>query len=148
MAGKSYGLELTGNWQVAGDWRLHGSYSWLKMKLRAEPGGQGVVGFGEVGSSPQHMVQLHSLHSLGHQLELDANLYFSSALSFDRSDGRQRIDRYTRFDLRLGWRPSRRTQINLIGRNLLTRRHAEYHGDDVRASEVPRSLLLQAKWMF
>ena len=148
MMGKTYGLELTGNWQVSPNWRLHGSYSWLRMGLKAKPGGQGMVAFGEAGSSPKHMAQLHSLHNLGNHFELDASLYFNSGLSFDR-DGRQfAIDRYTRFDLRLGWRPSYNTELNLIGRNLLVRRHTEYYGDDVRASEIPRSLLLQAKWKF
>jgi len=148
MAGKTYGFEVAGNWQVSPEWRLHGSYSWLKMKLNAKAGGQGIVGFGAAGSSPQHMVQLHSLHNLGRQLELDAALYFSSGLNFDTAKGPKTVDRYTRFDLRLGWRPSSNVEVSLIGRNLLQKRHAEYHADDVTASEIPRSLMAQVKWKF
>lgn len=148
MAGKTYGFEVAGNWQMSPDWRLHGSYSWLKMALRAKAGGQGIVGFGAEGSSPQHMVQLHSLHKLDEHLELDAALYFNSKLSFDTASGVKGVDQYTRFDLRLGWRPSSSLEVDLIGRNLLDKRRAEYYADDVTASEVPRSLLLQAKWKF
>ena len=54
----------------------------------------------------------------------------------------------TRLDLRLGWRPSPKVEVNLIGRNLLKKQHAEYVADDVRASEVPRSVLVQVKWTF
>jgi hypothetical protein len=39
-------------------------------------------------------------------------------------------------------------EVNLIGRNLLKDRHPEFLADDVRANQVPRSVLLQAKWKF
>jgi iron complex outermembrane recepter protein len=148
IEGRTFGVELAGNWQVSQNWRLHGSYSWLKMAMSAKPGGSGVVGFGDVGSSPRHMVQLHSLHNLGNNLELDANLYYTSELSFDTKPTVVRVDAYTRFDLRLGWRPSRNVELNLIGRNLLQKRHTEYRADDVTASEVPRSVMAQVKVKF
>lgn len=148
MRGKTYGVELAGNWQLSPGWRLHGSYSWLKMDLRAKVGGAGVVGFGAADNSPTHMLQLHSLHSLGHNLELDANLYFNSRLKFAKAEGERGVASYTRLDLRLGWRPSRNLELNLIGRNLLQKRHAEFLADDVTASEVPRSLLAQIRWTY
>lgn len=148
MEGKAYGVELAANWQVMPDWRLHGSYSWLKMDLKAKTGGGGIVGFGAQGQSPQHMVKLHSLHKLAHNLELDANLSFSSRLTFAQATGTVVVPSYTRFDLRLGWRPAPNVEINLIGRNLLEERHPEYVGEDIRESQVPRSLLAQVKWKF
>jgi iron complex outermembrane recepter protein len=148
MEGRAYGFEMAGNWQVAPTWRLHGSYSWLKMDLRAKPGGQGVIGFGAAGSSPEHMVQMHSLHNLGRNLELDAALYFNGSLSFETSRGTVNVEKYTRFDLRLGWRPSPNVEVNLIGRNLLQKRHLEYVADDVTASQVPRSVMAQVKLKF
>ena len=39
-------------------------------------------------------------------------------------------------------------EVNLIGRNLLEKRRAEYFADDALASEVPRSLLLQMNWAY
>jgi iron complex outermembrane receptor protein len=148
MEGKTYGFELAGNWQVAPSWRLHGSYSWLKMDLRAKAGGQGVLGFGAAGSSPEHMLKLHSLYKLTHNLELDAALHFNDRLSFTTQAGTLPVERFTRFDLRLGWQPSRDVEVNLIGRNLLDKRRAEYIAEDLTANQVPRSLLLQAKWKF
>lgn len=149
MEGRTYGLELATNWQVNSDWRLHGSYSWLKMDLRAKPGGGGIAGFGAQGQSPRHMVKLHALHRLAQNVELDANLSFTSALRFAQQTGVSvTVPSYTRLDLRLGWRPSSTVEVNLIGRNLLEKRHAEYIGEDTRESQVPRSLLLQTKWTF
>ncbi|MEX1167914.1 MAG: TonB-dependent receptor, partial [Hydrogenophaga sp.] len=63
IVGKTYGVELAGNWQVMPSWRLHGSYSWLKMDLKPRAGGSGIATFGSAGSSPQNMVQLHSVHN-------------------------------------------------------------------------------------
>jgi iron complex outermembrane receptor protein len=149
MDGRTYGFELAANWQVTPRWRLHGSYSWLKMDLKAKPGGSGVAGFASEGSSPRQMVKLHSLHTLAPNLELDASLNFSSALTFGTPlSGVTVVPSYTRMDLRLGWRPSPNVEVNLIGRNLLKKQHAEYVADDVRASEVPRSVLAQVKWTF
>lgn len=148
MEGRTYGLEVAANWQALPDWRLHGSYSWLTMDLKAKPGGSGIVGFGAQGQSPRHMVKMHSLHKLRHDLELDASLAYTSPLSFKQTAGTATVPSHTRVDLRLGWRPSAQMEINLIGRNLLKQRHAEYLGEDVTASQVPRSLLLQGKWKF
>ena len=148
MRGKTYGVELAANWRLSPDWRLHGSYSWLKMDLQAKAGGAGVVAFGSADNSPTHMVQLHSLHTLRHNLELDVNLYINSRLKFAKAEGELGVASYTRLDLRLGWRPSRNLEVNLIGRNLLQKRHAEFLADDVTASEVPRSLLAQIRWTY
>ncbi len=149
VEGKTYGFELAANWQVSSSWRLHGSYSWLKMDLKAKPGGTGLVAFGAAGHSPERMVKLHSLHQLAHNLELDASLNYSSKLTFSSPlSGALVVPSHTRLDLRLGWRPSAEVEVNLIGRNLLKDRHPEFLADDVRANQVPRSVLLQAKWKF
>ena len=146
--GKTYGIELAGNWQVMRDWRLHGSYSWLQMDLKTRPGGTGIVAFGAAGNSPENMVQLHSLHNLSNNIELDANLYYTDRLNFTDKQPAASIDGYTQLDLRLGWRPTPDLEISLIGRNLLKRRHQEYLADDVMATQVPRSFLAQARWKY
>lgn len=148
MYGKTYGAEFAGNWQVTPTWRLHGSYSWLKMKLKARPGSMGVVGFGSEGASPQNMVQLHSLHNLTHNLELDAALYYTDSLYFKDKTQPVGIESHTRFDLRLGWRPTPDLEISLTGRNLLQARHNEYTPDDIMSTQTPRSALAQIRWKY
>ncbi|QCB44680.1 TonB-dependent receptor [Hydrogenophaga sp. PAMC20947] len=147
--GTTYGFEVASSWQVAQSWQLKGSYSWLNMSLNPKsPGIQAIPAFGQEHSSPQHLLQLHSLHNLSHNLELDANLYFNSKLGFLTPDGQVDLGSHTRLDLRLGWRPARNLEVSLVGRNLLTQRNSEYVAEDVMASEVPRSVLLQAKWTY
>ena len=149
LKGTTYGFELSSNWQVAQNWQLKGSYSWLQMDLKpTSPGRPLIPAFGQADSSPQHLLQLHSMHNLGNNLELDALVYFNSKLGFLTDEGRYELGSHTRFDLRLGWRPSRNFEVSLVGRDLFHGRHAEYLAEDIQSSEVPRSLLLQAKWTY
>jgi iron complex outermembrane recepter protein len=148
ISGDAYGVELAGNWQVTPTWRLHGSYSWLKMTLNARAGSSGIATFGSAGSSPQHMAQLHSVHNLANNLELDANLYFTDKISFAQDTQSITIPSNTQLDLRIGWRPTRDLEISLTGRSLLKRRQKEYVADDVVSSQVPRSLLAQVRWTY
>ncbi len=139
LSGHTYGVELSSVWQVNPDWRLSGSLSTLRMKLTPKPGDSA---FGKPGESPGYMVQLHSQHDLGHNLELDAHLYRNGKLSF--AD----IPAHTRLDLRLGWRVKPGLELSLTGRNLLQRSHAEFKAEDLQASRIPRSWLAQAHWRF
>ncbi|AOW14195.1 hypothetical protein LPB72_06245 [Hydrogenophaga crassostreae] len=148
MYGKTYGAEFAGNWQVTPTWRLHGSYSWLKMDLRARPGSSGIVGFGSEGASPQNMVQLHSLHNLAYNLELDANLYFTDSLYYKDNTPLTRIESSTKLDLRLGWRPTPDLELSLTGRNLLKQSNQEYEAQDILATQIPRSVLAQIRWKY
>ena len=154
MSGHTYGFELSGQWQVNPSWRLKGGYGWLHFHLRPAPGSKSILAFGSEGSSAQNVFQLSSQHQLAKGWELDANLYYMGALeglgprsSFMPSVS-GKIDSYTRLDLRLGWKPRPGFELSLVGRNLLQRRHQEYIGDDITASLVPRSFLLQARWSY
>lgn len=142
LRGHAYGAELASTWQVNPRWRLSGSLSTLRMKLTPYPGGTGDSAFGPPGASPTHMWQLHSLHDLGHNMELDAHLYRNGALPD------LKVPAYTRLDLRLGWCVRPGLELSLTGRNLLQRRHGEFVAEDLQASEIPRSWLLQSHWRF
>jgi iron complex outermembrane receptor protein len=139
LSGHAYGVELSSVWQVHPAWRVSGSLSTLRMKLSPNPLDSA---FGKPGESPGYMVQLHSQHDLGHNLELDAHLYRNGKLPFPA------IPAHTRLDVRLGWRVKPGLELSLTGRNLLTSSHAEFKAEDLQASRIPRSWLLQALWRF
>lgn len=142
LRGHAYGAELAGSWQVRPSWRLSGSLSTLRMKLTPHRGGSGVSVFGGPGSSPAYMAQLHAQHDLGRDTALDLHLYRNGALP-DLG-----IPAHTRLDLRLGWRVRPGLELSLTGRNLLQRPHREFASEDVGASNIPRSWLLQSHWRF
>jgi iron complex outermembrane receptor protein len=142
LRGHAYGVELASTWQVSPAWRLSGSLSTLRMKLKAYPGGTGESAFGSTGASPGFMTQLHSQLDLGHNVELDAHLYRNGPLA------ELNVPAHTRLDLRLGWRVRPGLELSLTGRNLLQRSHREFEAEDVQASDIPRSWLLQGHWKF
>ena len=142
LKARVHGFEVSGNWQATPDWRLKAGYSRAKMSLTNKPGYTGLSAFGRIGSTPTNMAQLQSSHRLSHQIELDAFLTYSDALL------NLEVERYTRLDLRLGWRPTADFELSLAGRNLLQRRHQEYASSDVTPSLTPRSVLVQARWKF
>lgn len=148
MQGRTYGLEISGNWQVRPDWRLKAGYSHLHLKLRPKAGGGGQVAFASEGSSARNVLNLQTQHQLGPRLQLDGNLYLMGRLPGLGFQSPVAVDRYARLDLRLGWKVRPGVEINLIGRNLLDRQHTEFVGDDVVASGVRRSVLLQARWAY
>ena len=94
------------------------------------------------------MVQLHSLHNLSHNLELDAALYHTDGLKFIDNGTPTSIGSTTRFDLRLGWRPTPALELSLTGRNLLKDRQLEYVPDDIVGTQIPRSILAQIRWKY
>lgn len=142
LRGHAYGLEAAATWQAHPAWRLSGSVSTLRMKLQGYPGSTGQSAFGPAGASPGFMAQLHSQLELARHVELDTHLYRTGPLA-DLG-----VPAHTRLDLRLGWRLQPGLELSLTGRDLLQRRHREFATDDIQASDIPRSWLLQASWKY
>jgi hypothetical protein len=77
-------------------------------------------------------------------VQLDALLFHAGAL---RGLG---VPAYTRADMRAEVGLTRQLSASLVGQNLLDPRHAEYAGEGaiVRATQIPRSLIVQLLWHF
>jgi iron complex outermembrane receptor protein len=153
----SYGGEIAINWAVTRIWRLSASYSGLAVQvgpnlsilnfpfpITIPPGTQilpQVVN--SAGSSPESQFQLRSYLSLPGRTELDAAVYREGAVT----DGA--IPAYTRLDIRLGWRATRRLEFSLAGQNLLQGRHEEFAPLFFRTqTEVPRTVYVRATAAF
>ncbi|QDS92524.1 Colicin I receptor precursor [Roseimaritima multifibrata] len=113
--GRSYGFELTTNYELREWWRLYGCYS----NLREEFNGDGT----NADSSPNNQVYLQSSWDLEHNLSLDLIWRY-----VDNLPARQ-VPSYNTADARLGWTPSRNLEIALVGRNLLDPNHPEFASD-------------------
>jgi iron complex outermembrane receptor protein len=140
MRGETYGAETSLNVNVARQWRLAGSYSFIKINLHLDPLSR-ANGAEEIErSSPQHQFQLHSYVKLPRNLEFDVALYHVSRIL--------QVPRYTRVDVRLGWRFSENVEFSFAGQNLLDARHAEYGGSDAVRRVVSRSASGKLTWRF
>ena len=128
----THGVEAVLDWQVAPNWRLQATYSYLSINgdvpvfpdIRA-----GVPG----AADPKHTANLRSLFEISKRLKLDAALRF-----VDDLDGFA-IDSYVALDARLAWRLNDNLELAVTGRNLTQDEQFEF-GTDPSFSTVPTSV--------
>jgi iron complex outermembrane receptor protein len=146
MEGKTYGLELAGQWQVRKGWRLNASYSWLDMQLRLINGSTDAFSKGAEDASPVSKAAVWSALDFGHNLQFDAALRYVGDITVTGVE----IDSYVEADLRLGWEAKPGLELSIIGQNLLNSRHAEYLPDfiNTQPTEVERSIYGRVTWSF
>lgn len=116
----TYGIEVSARWLVTKTWNLYASYSYLDLHIDLDQGSLDTITPQEAGTSPQHHFNLMSRLNLPHDMELDNNLYYVSDVASYKIGG------YTRFDTRLGWRPTEALEFSLVGQNLLDSGHQEF----------------------
>ena len=143
LEGFSRGLEVSADWLVTHNWKLFGSYSWLDMDIDRRPGSTDTLSPPIDGTSPEHQLQIHSQWNISPTLELDLSAYLVDRLkSID-------VPAYSRFDLRLGWRPRKDVEASLVIHNLFDDQHPEFWQDEGLApTETERGIYGQVIWRF
>ncbi len=145
MAGHTYGLEVTADWQVSSYLRLQGSYSYWKADLTLENDAipEETLAATE-DSSPRHQVSLRSSFNLPGNVELDLwGRYVDRLPAYD-------ISSYVTLDARLAWEPVEGLELALVGWNLLDDQHPEFEPEFLGtvATEVQRSVYAKITWRF
>jgi iron complex outermembrane receptor protein len=138
MLGSTYGVEMWGDYKVTDWWRLIGGYNVLRERLRLAPDSLDVGGLAAAGNDPKYQSSLRSSIDLPRALRLDVGVRNVAALPNPAVPG------YSEADARLSWRVVKNLEVSLAGVNLLHRRHLEFG----TASEVPRHVILGARWEF
>ena len=146
MKGKTYGVELAGQWQVRRGWRLNASYSWLDMQLRLTDGSSDSASQSAEQASPVSKAAVWSALDFGNNLQFDAALRYVGDIEVSGA----RIDSYVEADLRLGWEARPGLELSIIGQNLIDSRHPEYLPDfiNTQPTEVERSIYGRVTWSF
>lgn len=141
--GESYGAEFSTDLQLTSWWQLQAGLTELRVNI--EPGiGSADTSHGALEAvDANRYASLRSAWDLPRGWELWAHLRHSAELTNRFSN----VPAYTELDARLGWRPSARWEISVIGRNLLNERHAEY-GDVSLKHEVERSVYALCEWSY
>jgi iron complex outermembrane receptor protein len=119
---------------------LYGAYTWFHSRFTRDPDSRDPTGGASEGDDPGNRFAIRSYVDLPRGVELDAWLRYVDSLP------NPFIPSYTELDLRLGWRPSDRLELSLVGQNLLHERHAEFF--TARPEEVQRSVFGRAVWRF
>jgi iron complex outermembrane receptor protein len=107
----TYGLELSGSWQAAENWRLFGSYTFLRA-------------FADVSNTPtdaRNMFYVQSSWNVTEELNFDTILRYV--------DNQHQAPSYLTMDLRLAWLPTENLEMFVVGRNLLDNEHPELVSD-------------------
>ena len=136
MFGDTRGLEASATWNPNAAWRLVAGASCLAMRLHLEPGSQDVLSVNTQFNEPGYQLMLQSqLHPL-ERWRWDATVY---QIGRRKSQG---VPAYTRLDLGLAWHGLPRTELSLLGANLLQARHLEDDGvfSGVIPTQVERSV--------
>jgi iron complex outermembrane recepter protein len=140
----TYGAEADGDWRVCRRWRISPSLSAIHLTRSNDEGGLGVSE--DEDNTPEFQAQVRSSLDLSKTIDWDAAIYHVGRL---RDGGDGAVPAYNRVDSRLAWRLRESVELSLVGQNLLTPLHAEFHNAfEVRRTLVERSVFAKITWRF
>ena len=128
ISGSTSGIELATQSQIASWWRLNVNYSLLSPSFKAKGPTSDISDSGSVrtydGSSPRHMVTVHSLFDLPGHLQFDPLYRFISALPA------QKVNAYQTMDAHIEKALGHHFAVEFVGQNLFQNHHAEWGTGD------------------
>lgn len=146
MKGKSYGFEVTGQWQAFQNWRIQGSYSFINMSLDLKNGSADTQSKSAEDASPRHQASLWSSWQLGTKWDGGLGMRYMGSIEAPGNG----VESYLEFDGRLSWEPTHNMTLSLVGQNLLNAHHQEFQPDFIltQPTEVERSIYCNLTWHF
>jgi iron complex outermembrane receptor protein len=140
-SGHTYGVEISGRWDVTDHWHLTASYSWLDIQL----------GFAStyLQSSPKQQAQLGSSLDLPYHFELNGAVSFVDQITAPYGIGEMNIPSYVRLDLGVVWHATKNLEFGVWGQNLAQDRHEEFTSyKTLLVTEIPRSVVARITFRF
>lgn len=148
LQAETYGVELSATFQVRDGWRIRGGYTALKEHLRVKPGTVDLGNKLNETSDPGQQASLRSSVDLPHHVEIDAGLRWVDTLHNNNNGVPGTVPAYVELDVRLGWRPSDRLELSLVGQNLLHGDHPEFGTAGPTREGVKRSAYAKLTWRY
>jgi len=138
---QTYGLELSGRWDVCDCWKLAASWTWFEAHTP-----EASV---SLGSSPEQQFQVRSVLSLPGNLQFNAAVYYVDQIQSPYGTGQMTIPSYVDLDLGLVWHPWKSLELGIWGQNLVDGRHAEFTSYKTSLiTDVPRGVMGKITWRF
>ncbi len=152
LEGDTYGVELTGNYQVLSWWRLHAGYDLLRENIHAKPGQVDETGGLNETADPENQFSVRSSMDLPGNVQFDAALRWVGTLTLDSGPTggpvAGTVPSYFELNSRIGWRPTKRLELSLVGQNLLHDHHPEYGFPGATREEIVRSMYGKIEWRY
>ena len=136
-SGHVYGGEFSANWNITPDWRLTGSYSYLRMNLEQSPQAFGSLRSTEM-LAPRNQFSVRSYINITDTVHWDNMVYYVEGVST--------LNSYLRYDSRIAWQVYPGLEVSLIGRNLTDPTHTEFPATQL--AEFSRGVVGQVVWKF
>jgi iron complex outermembrane receptor protein len=138
-SGRTYGAEVWSIWQVRAGWRLIPSYSYMNETLWL-PGSQYYFYYWDSHpTSPRHQALVRSQFDLGRAWQLDVMAKARSQDPVFGTTGGLLVD------ARIGWRPSRSTELSFSVKDLTNRPVVESYGE-LPIPAIPLRRTFVIKW--
>jgi outer membrane receptor protein involved in Fe transport len=131
---KSYGGELSIDWDVSSVWKLRGGYSLARGEIEGERNFD----------FPEQTASLTSRFAYSDDLTFTQSLYYADETQIPSDYNPISIPSHLRLDLGIIWEPRDGWEIGIFGRDLLEPYHNEtmLPGIDVEPARVERTFLL------
>lgn len=139
---RSAGAEFGATAQLAGWWRVHGSYTYLDVEMTLDSGSRDVTRGAFEGNDPSYFTSFRSYMDFPLGLSVDA---------FLRHVGERPnpvVPAYSELDVRLGWVVRGGWELSLVGQNLLHDRHLEFGQANAPRFHFEREVFLRSAWRF
>jgi len=146
--GQTRGIEMASNWQVSKRWQLTGSYSYLDMNIKVEPGSTDIVGKSDDGASPKDMFNIRSHYDISEELEINNAIYYIGDINGGLADSND-VNGFASIDANVIYKPIKGLELSLVGQNLLDDSHQEFGSVPYGVpSEIPRSVFGKVTFRF
>jgi iron complex outermembrane receptor protein len=148
LEGKTYGFELSANYQLLDWWRLHGGYDLLKEDIRVKPGKSDINNALNETADPQQQFSIRSSMDLPKNVSFDTGLRWVDTLHNNNGAVVGTVPSYFELDARAAWRPVKSVELSVVGQNLLHDHHPEYGFPGPTREEINRSVYAKISWQF
>jgi len=148
LEGHTYGVELSGNYQVLENWSLHAGYDLLEETLHVKPGQFDLNNALNETADPKHQVSIRSALNLPREVELDATLRWVDDLHINNGATSATVPSYFELGARLAWRIVTGLELSVAGQNLLHAEHPEYGFPGPNRIEIGRSVYGKIAWRY
>ena len=132
--GDSYGVELSVTTQLTNWWNLKGGYTFLNKNLKVKKESKDMNEGSAESNDPASQVLIQS------RIKLPADIEFGTILRYVDHLPKPFVPHYFGLDVRIGWKLSSALELNLIGQNLLDKRHPEFIPSSPSAREIQRGV--------
>ncbi|WP_292916120.1 TonB-dependent receptor plug domain-containing protein [Nitrosomonas sp.] len=142
----TYGVEASADLKPKENWRLQASYSFLNIDFssnnllsRYDPSGKGAEKV-----APQHQLSVRSNYDFSERLQLNLWMRYTSNIAL------YNIPSYVTMDAKLAYKPTKNTELFVVGQNLFSQNHRESVAEflPIIPVYIPRGVYAGVQWRF